>query len=99
MVSVESQPFSSCAIVERRHHRGLLLIGGYLASALSIAASAPDSTPSVHSSVDFPEHDVLRADDRDHVGDHVTARHFVERGEVRKPGARILSLKGLLAPV
>ena len=32
--------------------------------------------------VDFTEHDVLRADDRDRVGNHVAARHFIERGQV-----------------
>src|SRR5438094_5471205 len=36
------------------------------------------------SSVDFPEDDVLGADDRDHVGDHVAARHLIERREVRE---------------
>ena len=36
------------------------------------------------SSVDLAEHDVLRADDRDGVGDHVAARHLVERREVRE---------------
>src|SRR6266540_1150975 len=34
------------------------------------------------SSVDLPEDDVLGADDRDDVGDHVAARHLVERPEV-----------------
>src|SRR5947207_3665020 len=38
------------------------------------------------SSVDLPEYDVLSADDRDDVGDHVTARHLVERREVRESG-------------
>ena len=40
------------------------------------------------SPVDLPEHDVLRADDRDHVGDHVAARHLVQRGEVHEVRAR-----------
>ncbi len=31
------------------------------------------------SSIDLSEHDVLRANDRDRIGDHVTASHFVER--------------------
>src|SRR5258706_3176287 len=38
------------------------------------------------SSVDIPEDDVLRADDRDHVRDHVSARHLVQRGQVCEVG-------------
>src|SRR5439155_6887841 len=38
------------------------------------------------SSVDLPEDNILRADDRDDVGDHVAARHLVERREVRESG-------------
>ena len=36
------------------------------------------------SSVYFAEDDVLRPDDRDNVRDHVPARHFVERCQMRK---------------
>jgi hypothetical protein len=38
----------------------------------------------VHSSVDLTKDNILRADDGDHVGKHVTAHHFVERRQVRK---------------
>src|SRR5437667_6181103 len=36
------------------------------------------------SSVNLPEDDVLGADYRDDVGDHVAARHLIERREVRE---------------
>src|SRR6476659_3219163 len=36
------------------------------------------------SSFDLPKNDGLRADDGDDIGDHVPARHFVERGQVRE---------------
>src|SRR5436190_7753580 len=38
------------------------------------------------SSIDRPKHDVLRCDDRNHVGDHMTARHLVECRQMRKIG-------------
>src|SRR5438445_140121 len=46
------------------------------------------------SSVDFPEDDVLGADYRDHVGDHVAARHLIERGEVwESRGAELQTIR------
>src|SRR3990170_6583015 len=44
---------------------------------LSAFASKTHSLP-----VNLAEHDVLRADDRHHVGDHVAADHLVQRREV-----------------
>src|SRR6266581_2932775 len=46
------------------------------------------------SSVDLPEDDVLRADDRYDVGNHVAARHLVERREVRESsGAELQTIR------
>src|SRR5436190_16630058 len=36
------------------------------------------------SSINFPEHDIHRADDRDHVGDHVALGHLVHGRQVRE---------------
>src|SRR6478609_9100083 len=51
------------------------------------------------SPVDLAEHDVHRADHRDSVGDHVTARHFVKGGEVRKTGCTDLQAVRLVGAV
>mmetsp|Transcript_17972 Transcript_17972/g.55975 ORF Transcript_17972/g.55975 Transcript_17972/m.55975 type:complete len:430 (-) Transcript_17972:116-1405(-) len=48
--------------------------------------ASPRATPRVRSAVDLAEDDVLRADDRDDVREHVTARHVVEAGEVEEAG-------------
>src|SRR6185437_10003606 len=36
------------------------------------------------STIDFPEDNVLRADDRDHIGQHVAGAHLLERRQVRE---------------
>src|ERR1043165_2334400 len=88
IVSVESQPFSSWAMMSALITADCLRSGGYFATSRSIFLS--DSAESIgngdchHLSVDLAEDDVLRTDDRDGVGDHVAARHLVERGEVGK---------------
>ena len=70
---------------ERRHHRRLLLVGRILRDRrVDLRERIGREHASARSSVDLSEHDVLRADDRDHVGDHVAARHLVERREVRE---------------
>uniref|UniRef100_A0A0N4ZLE3 NAD-specific glutamate dehydrogenase n=1 Tax=Parastrongyloides trichosuri TaxID=131310 RepID=A0A0N4ZLE3_PARTI len=51
------------------------------------------------SAVDLAEHDVLRADDGDGVGNHVTARHFVQRlqvGEARRAKVHAERLVGAI---
>src|ERR1019366_1439805 len=48
--------------------------------------SPPPGGRAERSSIDLPEYDVHRADDGDGIGDHVAARHLVERREVRKAG-------------
>ena len=92
IVSVDSQPCSSCAIASADITADCFWSGGYLAISRSIRASAVVAQHCVaasfigRSSVDLAEHDVLRADDRDDVGDHVAARHLVERREVHEVG-------------
>src|SRR5260370_6188455 len=51
------------------------------------------------SSVYLPEDDVLRADDRDDVGDHVSARHLVERRKVGEARCAQLEAVGLVGAV
>jgi hypothetical protein len=62
-------------------------------------ASAPSGGRARRSSVDLSKDDVHRADHRDRVGDHVAARHLVERPPGAGSRARgIFSRYGLLAP-
>src|SRR5712692_4841152 len=120
MTSLDSQPFSSWAVMSALITADCFRSGGYLAISRSIFFSEstesirtqkqgqttffwgdkPPLAPSLpscqggektwsvpdFSPVDFSEHDVLRADDRHRVGDHVAARHLVERGQVRETG-------------
>src|SRR5437660_5188244 len=51
------------------------------------------------SSIYFSEHDILAADDRHRIGDHVPARHLVERGEVGEAGRAELQPVGLVGAV
>src|SRR5438105_151604 len=51
------------------------------------------------SPVDLSKDNILSADDRDGVGDHVAARHLVERGEVREAGSADLEPVGLVGAV
>src|SRR4029077_11147973 len=91
MASGGSQPFSSCATASAAITADCFWSGGYLASSRSIPRSAASLSiaetpvrrrgPSL-SPIYLPEHDVERTDDRDGVGDHVAARHLVERREV-----------------
>src|ERR1700675_2730256 len=57
---------------------------GYLASALSILASASGLNMGNPSSIDLAENDVLGADDGDHVCDHMALRHLVDGGQMRE---------------
>src|SRR5229473_3755655 len=120
MTSLDSQPFSSLAVISALITADCFRSGGYLAISRSIFFSEstesirtqkqgqttffwgdkPPLAPSLpscqggektwsvpdFSPVDFSEHDVLRADDRHRVGDHVAARHLVERSEVGEAG-------------
>src|SRR4051812_37280050 len=87
MISGASQPFSSCATASAAITADCFWSAGYLAISRSIFVSASSLSMSAASTVDFAEYDVLRPDDGDHVGDHVPARHFVQRREVRKTGS------------
>src|SRR5882762_468025 len=105
MTSLDSQPFSSWATMSALITADCFRSGGYLAISRSIFFS--ESTESigktwsvpVFSPVDFSEHDVLRADDRHRIGDHVAARHLVERGQVREAGRADLEPVGLVRAV
>jgi hypothetical protein len=57
---------------------------GYLATSLAKQRQGGFAEAHRVSSVDFAEHDVHGADDRHGVGDHVAARHLVQRGQVRE---------------
>src|SRR4051812_44560985 len=84
MVSGESQPFSSWAMASADITADCFCSSGYLATSRSIFIRASSLSIFRASSVYFTEHDVLGADDGHHVGDHVPARHLVERGKVRE---------------
>src|SRR5216683_1333553 len=98
MTSLDSQPFSSWAVMSALITADCFRSGGYLAISRSIFFS--ESTESMlFSPVNFSEHDVLGADDRHRVGDHVTARHLVERGEVGEAGRPDFQPVGLVRAV
>src|SRR3990172_6439676 len=89
IVSRLNQPSSSCAIrkaaitAERRH------AGGYFAHSRSMASSAPGErsdfiTATIALPVNLAKHDVLRADDRHDIRDHMPANHLIERREMRE---------------
>src|SRR5262245_38705388 len=104
MTSGESQPFSSCATMSALITADCLRSGGYFAISRSIfpresALSIGEHDDSHSLPVYFPENDVLRPDDRDGVGQHVPARHLVERGEVRKARGADLEPIGLVRAV
>src|SRR5471030_2210330 len=90
MVAVDSQPFSSCAMVNAAITADCFWSAGYLSTARSILASEAGLNARgafiCRSSVNLTEHDVLRTDDRDDVGNHVPAHHFVESRQVRIAG-------------
>src|ERR1039457_1684056 len=78
----------------------------FMCAALACRAAPPgeESPPSggcaQRSSIDLPEHDVHRADDGDGVGDHVPARHLVERrkmNKARRPDLQAIRLVGAVA--
>src|SRR5438132_547180 len=99
IVSGASQPFSSCATISAPITADCLRSGGYFAISRSIFFSDSGLSMNDRSSVYLPEHDVLGADDRHRVGDHVAARHLVERGEVRKARRADLQAIGLVRAV
>src|SRR3569832_470597 len=51
------------------------------------------------SSVDFSKYDVLRADDRHHVGEHMAATHFIQRCNMGVTGRAYLHAKRLVGAV
>src|SRR5690606_2497732 len=92
ITSCDSQPFSSCAMASAAITADCFWSAGYLAISRSIFLRACSESSMVvsgwdavmASAVDLAEHDVLRADNRDGIGDHVTARHLVQRLQVGK---------------
>src|SRR5579875_154498 len=63
-----------------------------------VSRGAPIARPG-GSPIDLPEDDILRADDRHHVCDHMAAHHLVERGEMRESGRARLQAIGLVRTV
>src|SRR2546421_2346244 len=96
MTSLDSQPFSPWATMSALITADCFCSPGYLAISRSIFFSdSADSIRARPSPVDFPENDVLRADDGHRVGDHVAARHLVERrqmGETRRAQLQAIGL-------
>src|SRR5471032_10423 len=134
MVSVESQPFSSCAMASAAITADCFCSAGNLAisrsiffndSALSMASTrvgnrgqttffvaavtrqrretknvvCPRFQFQAASPVDLAEDEVEGADDGDHVGDHVAARHLVQSLQMREAGAADLHAVGLVRAV
>src|SRR4030095_1059701 len=100
MTSRERQPFSSCATMSALITAERFWSGGYLAISRSIFLRDSALSISIRcSSIYFPEDDVLRADDGDGVGEHVAARHLVERREVRESRGADLEAVGLVRAV
>src|SRR6185295_4088999 len=103
ITSGESQPFSSCATMSALITAERFWSAGYLAISRSIFfRESPlniQNPRGVASPVDLTEDDVLRPDDRNRVGEHVAARHLVERREVRESGGADLEAVGLVRAV
>src|SRR5688572_4791256 len=99
MVSLDSQPFSSCAMISALITADCFWFGGYFATSRSIFFRESVVSMSARLPVDLAEHDVLCPDDRHRIGDHVAARHLVERGEVRETRRADLEAVGLVRPV
>src|ERR1044071_3991729 len=95
IVSFESQPFSSCAMTSALITADCFWSAGYFAISRSIFSKALFDKV-----IGRPrQHDVLGADDRHRVGEHVAARHLVQRGEVRETGRADLEALGLVGAV
>ena len=78
-----------------RHHRGLALVGRiFLQLFVDLACDLYRITLAVY----LPKNDVLRTDDRDHVGDHVPARHFVQRRTNAQSRGRVSSCGKACSP-
>ena len=80
------------------HDGRLALLGRVLGDLFSVEARTRGVAQHVgggraivRSTIDFAEHDVHRADDRDSVRDHVTAPISSSAARWAKPGARIFS--------
>src|SRR3990167_740770 len=99
MVPVESQPFSSCAMMSAAITADCFWPAGYFAISRSILFSESVVSISARSSVDLAEHDVQGADDGDGVGQHVAARHLVHRREVGEGRRAQLHAVGLVGAV
>src|SRR5512139_1884930 len=82
--SCDTQPCSCCTIDRQAITADCLCCAGYLATSCAMRASVCSLNFIDRSPVDFAEHDVHGADQRHRVGDHVAARHLVERGQVGK---------------
>src|SRR5512147_512498 len=99
MVSVDSQPFSSCAMISALITADCFWSGGYFATSLSIRFKEESDNVIAHSPVDVPEYDVDRADDGDRVGEHVPLGQLVHGREVAERGRAQLHAVGLVGPV
>src|SRR5579859_6487090 len=100
MVSLESQPFSSCAMASALITADCFWSGGYFATSRSIFfKESAFSIKRARSSIDLAENDVLGPDDRHRVRDHVAARHLVQRGEVREARGAQLQAVGLVRAI
>src|SRR5882762_297789 len=96
MTCGERWPFSSWATVSAAITADCFCSGGYLAIAWSIFFRA--SALSILS-VDFTKHDVLRADNRHDIGQHMALRHLVERRQMGKARRADLHAVGLVRAV
>src|SRR5574341_98301 len=99
MVSFESQPFSSCAMMSALITADCFWSGGYLATSRSIFRSESVVSMANESAVHVPEHDIERADNCDRVGEHVALGELVHRREVAERGRAQLHAVGLVRAV
>src|SRR5258706_2911205 len=99
MVSVDSQPFSSCATINAPITADCFWSAGYFCISLSISSNALAERVIARLPVHVPEHDVDGADDRHRIGQHVAFGHFVHRREVGEPRRAQLHAVGLVDPV
>src|SRR3569623_1010849 len=102
--SVLSQPCTSCTMRNAAMHADRFCSTGYwppndrYACVSRLKADRP-CVVLPPSSVHFSKYDVLRANDRHHVGEHMAARHFVQRCNMGVTRRAYLHAEGFVGAV
>src|SRR5579862_5448239 len=99
MVSVASQPFSSCATMSAPITADCFWSAGYFRTSLFISSKDLAERGIAHLPIDFSQDNIHGADDRHRLRDHVPPGHLVHRRQVREPRRADLEAVGLVGAV